>query len=100
MQMNISGKNIEITEGLKTHVHEQFEKISRHIHNMTNVHVILSVDAKEQVAEATINVKNEQLFAKAAASDMYAAIDSLSKKLDRQAVDYKNKMQDHHGNSE
>lgn len=100
MQMNISGKNIEVTEALKTHVHKQFEKISRHLHNMTNVHVILSIDASNQIAEATINVKNEQLFAKASESDMYAAIDSLSKKLDRQAVDYKNKMQDHHGPNE
>lgn len=100
MQMNISGKNIEVTEALKTHVHQQFEKISRHLHNMTNVHVILSIDAHEQVAEATINVKNDQLFAKASETDMYAAIDSLSKKLDRQAVDYKNKMQDHHGSNE
>jgi putative sigma-54 modulation protein len=96
MQMNISGKNVEVTEGLRSHVHKSFEKISRHLHNMTNVHVILSIDANEQIAEATINVKNDQLFAKAADSDMYAAIDALCKKLDRQATDYKNKMQDHH----
>ncbi len=100
MQLNISGKNVEVTEALKTHVHKQFEKISRHLHNMTNVHVILSIDSYRQTAEATINVKSDQLFAKATEDDMYTAIDSLIKKLDRQAIDYKNKKQDHQGSQE
>lgn len=89
MQINITGQHVEITPALKDYITEKLERISRHINGITNVHAILSVDKLQHIAEAKINIPGKQLFAKAIADDMYAAIDSLTDKLDKQAVKHK-----------
>ncbi len=89
MQINLSGKHIEITPALKDYLSEKLQKINRHITGITQVHAVLSVDKLQHIAEAKINVPGGQLFAKAIATDMYAAIDVLIDKLDKQAVKHK-----------
>ena len=96
MQINLTGHHIDITQSLRTYVESKFERLERHIDNMTNVHVILSIEKERQKAEATISVNRGNLFADAEHEDMYAAIDGLIDKLDRQVKKHKDKQSDHH----
>ena len=96
MQISLTGHHMDITPALRSYVLSKFEKLERHFDNMTNVHVILTVEKERQIAEATVNVNRGKLFADAQNEDMYAAIDSLVDKLDRQVKKHKEKMTDHH----
>ncbi|NKB36263.1 MAG: ribosome hibernation promoting factor [Gammaproteobacteria bacterium] len=96
MQINLTGHHIELTDSLRNFVDSKFERLERHFEHINNIHVILSVEKARQKAEATINVNRGQLFAEAQHEDMYAAIDSLLDKLDRQLKKHKEKLNDHH----
>lgn len=98
MQLNLTGHHIEITDSLRNFVVSKFERLERHFDHMTNTHVILTVEKERQKAEATINVNRGRLFAEAEHEDMYAAIDNLVDKLDRQLKKHKEKLTDHHRN--
>ncbi len=91
MQISITGQHLEITPALKQYITEKLQRIGRHLSGITQVHAVLSVDKLQQIAEAKINVPGGQLFAKAIAQDMYAAIDTLVDKLDKQAIKHKEK---------
>ncbi len=95
MQIQITGHHLDITESLRTFVLEKFDRIERHLEEISNVHVILQVEKNRQTAEATMSVSGGELFAKTESEDMYAAIDSLVDKLDRQAIKHKEKMNRH-----
>lgn len=95
MQISLTGRHVDITPSLRSYVHNKFEKLERHFDNMTNVHVILAVEKERRIAEATVNVNRGSLFADAQNEDMYAAIDSLVDKLDRQVKKHKEKLNDH-----
>ena len=84
MQVIVTGHHLEVTEALKAHVDSKFEKLARHFDNVTDVHVILSVEKLVQKAEATLQLSGAKLFAEDHQEDMYAAIDALVDKLDRQ----------------
>jgi len=98
MQISISGHHLEITESLHNHVSEKVEKIARHFDHVTNTHVVLQVEKKRHMAEATINTKGAMIHASSTCDDMYAAIDSMVGKLDRQVIKHKEKITDHHRN--
>jgi len=95
MQINLTGHHMDITPALRSYVQDKFEKLERHIDHVTNVHVILTVEKERQIAEATIHVNRGNLFADSRSDDMYAAIDSLVDKLDRQVKKHKGKLNDH-----
>jgi putative sigma-54 modulation protein len=97
MQLNLSGHHIDITPALRDYVTSKLlERLERHFDNMTNIHVVLSVEKVRQMAEATVHVSGAKLFANAEHEDMYAAIDMLADKLDKQVKKHKEKMKDHH----
>jgi len=95
MQINISGHHVELTESMNNYVHTKFEKLERHFDNITNVQVTLSVDKQGQQAEADVHVAGGQVFATNQHNDMYAAIDGLIDKLDRQIIKHKEKLKNH-----
>ncbi|MCK5876249.1 MAG: ribosome hibernation promoting factor [Candidatus Marithrix sp.] len=95
MQLNLSGHHIEITSALRSYVTSKMERLERHFDHVTNVHVILSVEKLRQKAEATLHASGANLFAEAEHEDMYAAIDGLTDKLDRQLKKHKEKIKDH-----
>jgi len=98
MQLNISGHHVEVSEALKAYATEKFGKLERHYDHITNVHVVLSVEKSRQRAEATVHVSGAELFADADSDDMYAAIDLLTDKLNRQLIKHKEKVVErHHG---
>lgn len=92
MQINTSGHHLDLTPALKDYVENKFSKLERHNDRITNVNVILSVDKLEQKAEATVHASGKDFFADASAEDLYAAIDLLSDKLDRQLIKRKEKL--------
>ena len=96
MQLNITGRHIEVTEALNDYIHEKLKRISRHFDQVLNINVILEVQKLEHKAEASLHVSGNHIFADATSSDMYAAIDALTDKLDRQLVKHKEKIKDHH----
>jgi len=96
MQINISGHHVDVTDALHDYVGEKFKRIERHFDNVTDAQCILTVEKLEHKAEATINVSGATLFAEAVEENMYAAIDSLADKIDRQVRKHKEKITDHH----
>ncbi|WP_220720241.1 ribosome hibernation promoting factor [Agarivorans litoreus] len=92
MQINLTGHHVEITESLKEYVHSKFAKLTRRFDQINNVHVILNVEKLNQIAEATLHLNGGEVFATSEHSDMYAAIDSLIDKLDRQVIKHKEKL--------
>ncbi|MEL0639840.1 ribosome hibernation promoting factor [Pseudoalteromonas aliena] len=95
MQLNLTGRHVEITDSLREYVNNKFAKLERHSDHINNVHVILDVEKLNQKAEATIHVNGAELFASTEHLDMYAAIDSLIDKLDRQVIKHKEKLARH-----
>ena len=95
MQLTISGHHLEITEAIREYVNNKFAKLERHYEQITSTSVILTVDKLQQKAEATIYVSGAELFANAEHADLYAAIDALTDKLDRQLIKHKEKHRGH-----
>jgi putative sigma-54 modulation protein len=95
MQVSITGHHVEVTDSLKNHVDEKIAKLKRHFDNVTDVHVILTVEKLEQKAEATVQISGAKLFADDAQEDMYKAIDNMVDKLDRQIIKHKEKTGSH-----
>lgn len=97
MQISITGHHLEVTDSLKSYVETKFQKLERHFDHVTDVHVILGVEKLNQKAEATVHISGAKLFAEDHQEDMYAAIDSLVDKLDRQVKKHKEKISNHRG---
>jgi putative sigma-54 modulation protein len=95
MQINLTGHHVEITDSLRSYVDTKFEKLERHFDHINNVHVILNVEKLKQKAEATLHINGGEVFANSEHTDMYAAIDSLIDKLDRQVIKHKEKLRRH-----
>lgn len=95
MQINLTGHHIEITDSLRNYVETKFTKLERHFDHISNVHVILNVEKLSQKAEATMHLSGAEVFASAENTDMYAAIDSMVDKLDRQVIKHKEKQKKH-----
>jgi len=96
MQLNLTGHHVDITDSLRNYVEEKMERLERHFDKVTNTHVILSVESLRHKAEATVNMSGNNIFAECTEENMYAAIDNLVDKLDRQVKKYKEKLTDHH----
>lgn len=98
MHIDLTGNHIELTDALRDYVNEKMGRLERHFDHVTKTHVILQVEKKRHIAEATVNVPgaNGGLHATAEHNDMYAAIDGLIDKLDRQIIKHKEKITDHH----
>ena len=99
MQIDLSGHHVDLTTPMRNYVNEKIGRLEKHFDRVTDIHVILSVEKQVQKAEATINVKGNKIFAHADEQDMYAAIDALADKLDRQIIKHKEKIQNHHRGS-
>ena len=91
MQVNIAGHHVDLTESMKNYVTDKLEKLERHVDGITNVQVTLSVEKLRQIAEATLHVYGTDVHATSQDEDMYASIDKLIDKLDRQILKLKEK---------
>ena len=100
MQINVTGQQMEVTEPLRSYVAEKLGRIQKHFHHATTTNVVLHYEKKKNrhAVEATIHTKGASLHADSEDNDMYAAIDALADKLDRQVLKHKEKVTDHHRN--
>ena len=94
MKIKIFGKNIEVTEGIRSAVEEKIGKLDKYFAEETRVDVTLSVNKNEQKVEVTIPVKGRIIRAEEISDDMYVSIDMVEETIERQLVKYKNKIID------
>ena len=95
MNLSITGHHLDVTPAIRDYVLLKLERITRHFDRVIDVKVFLSVDKLVQKAEISIHVPGKELFAEASDQDLYAAIDLLVDKLDRQVLKYKHKQSSH-----
>ncbi|MDP3618088.1 MAG: ribosome-associated translation inhibitor RaiA [Rhodoferax sp.] len=99
--LTISGHHLEVTPSLRSYVTGKLDRIVRHFDQVVDVKVLLTVEKQKekegrQRAECNIHVKGTDMFAESSHADLYAAVDELVDKLDRQVVRHKDRLQDHH----
>ncbi|MEE8092775.1 MAG: ribosome-associated translation inhibitor RaiA [Gammaproteobacteria bacterium] len=96
MRLSVTGHHIEVTSALRDYVHVKLGRIERHFDHVGDIHCILTVEKLLHKAEATAHLSGGSIHADSSADDMYAAIDGLIDKLDRQVRKHKEKITDHH----
>jgi putative sigma-54 modulation protein len=104
MNLTISGHHLDVTPALREYVLTKLDRVTRHFDQVVDITVLLCVEKlsekeRRQRAEVTLHVKGKDIFAECASEDLYAAIDQLMDKLDRQVVRHKDKVQNHHHDS-
>jgi putative sigma-54 modulation protein len=97
MNLHMTGHHLEITPSIRDYVNTKMVRINRHFDHVIDVNMILSVEKLRQKIEANVHLSGKDIFAECENDDMYAAIDLLVDKLDRQIVKHKEKMKDKHG---
>jgi putative sigma-54 modulation protein len=100
MNLTISGHHLELTPAIREYVESKLVRIKRHFDHVIDIAVILTVDKlpekeKRQKAEINLHIRGKDLHAESISEDLYAAIDILIDKLDRQVIKHKGKIQDH-----
>ena len=96
MNLQISGHHLEITPAIHDYVTGKLERVTRHFDNVIDVNVILSVDKLKQKAVVTVHLSGKDVYVEVIDEDLYAAVDVLVDKLDRQIQKHKQRVQDHH----
>ena len=97
MNLHMSGHHLEITPSMREYVSSKMIRIDRHFDHVIDVNMILTVEKLRQKIEANVHLSGKDIFVESEDSDMYAAIDLLVDKLDRQIVKHKEKLKDRHG---
>ena len=101
MNLTISGHHLAVTPALRSYVTTKLDRITRHFDQVVGINVLLTVEKQKekerrQRAECKIHVKGNDIFAESSHEDLYAALDGLIDKLDRQVGRHKKRMQEHH----
>lgn len=91
MNLKLTGNHVEITDAMRDYVISKMSKITRHFDHVIDVSIILSIEKLKQKAEANIHVRGKDIFVETDSEDMYASIDNLVDKLDRQVLKHKEK---------
>jgi putative sigma-54 modulation protein len=95
MNLTVTGHHVAVTPAIRTYVETKLERIIRHSDHVSGVSVILSVQKLRQKAEANVHLRGKDLFVEADHEDLYAAIDAMADKLDRQVLRYKDRASNH-----
>jgi len=99
MNLNITGHHVEVTDAIRAYTTEKIDRVVRHFDNVTSVNVILSVDKLNQKAEVTVHLRGKDIHIECDDTDLYAAIDALADKLNRQMQKHKQKISEHNHDS-
>ena len=104
MNLTISGHHLDVTPSLREYVLTKLDRVTRHFDQVVDINVLLTVEKlkekeRRQKAEVTLHTKGKDIFIESANEDMYAAIDELMDKLDRQVCRHKDRVQNHHHES-
>jgi putative sigma-54 modulation protein len=96
MQISVTGHHVDITPALRDYMETKIAKLERYFDNVTDIHCVMTVEKLVHKAEANVQLSGGTIHAMNSADDMYAAIDGLIDKLDRQVRKFKEKLTDHH----
>lgn len=96
MNLNISGHHMDLTDALRNYVNTKLQRVERHFDHVIDAEIVLEVEKLRHKAEATLKLSGTKLHAEAVEADMYAAIDVMTDRLDRQIRKFKEKLTDHH----
>jgi putative sigma-54 modulation protein len=91
MNLNLTGHHLLITPAIREYVTSKLERVTRHFDHVIDVNVVLSVDKLRQQITANLHIRGKDIHAECVEADMYAAIDALADKLDRQVLRHKEK---------
>jgi putative sigma-54 modulation protein len=97
MNLHLSGHHLEITPALREYITAKLDRITRHFDHVIDITVLLSVEKLRHKIEANVHLSGKDIFVESSNSDMYAAIDTLVDKLDRQIIKHKEKSFEHRG---
>ncbi|MBL8484181.1 MAG: ribosome-associated translation inhibitor RaiA [Rhodocyclaceae bacterium] len=95
MNLSITGHHLDITPSIREYISSKIERVTRHFDHVTSAAVVIEVEKLRQKAEVTLHVRGKDINVKSEAEDLYAAIDTLIDKLDRQILKHKDKRNDH-----
>lgn len=95
MKINITGKNIDISESMKKYVDNKFHKLEKHTKDINSIHITCSIEKSRQKIEAIVHVNKAKIFANHEHEDMYSTIDGLVVKLEKQLQKHKQKLSHH-----
>jgi putative sigma-54 modulation protein len=101
MNLTISGHHLEVTPALREYVVNKLDRVTRHFDQVVDISVLLTVEKQKekerrQKAEVNLHVKGRDIYVEHSSEDLYAAIDTLMDKLDRQVMRHKDRLHDHH----
>ncbi|OHX13287.1 ribosome hibernation-promoting factor, HPF/YfiA family [Chromobacterium sphagni] len=99
MNLKVTGLHLEVTPSLREYIESKLERITRHVDHVIDISVTLSVDKLVQKAEVNVHLSGKDIHIEASEADLYAAIDLLMDKLDRQVLKYKEKLTEHRAQS-
>jgi putative sigma-54 modulation protein len=91
MNLSVSGHHLDVTPAIRDYVEQKLERVKRHFDHVIDARVILSAEKLKRKAEVTLHVRGKDLHCKCEDPDLYAAIDLLVDKLDRQVLKHKGK---------
>ncbi len=95
MNLNLTGHHLDITPALRDYVVAKLDRVTRHFDHVIDVNVVLAVDKLQHKVEVNLHTRGKDIHVEAIEADMYAAIDVLIDKLDRQVVKHKEKQAEH-----
>ena len=95
MNLNLTGNHLEITPAIRDYVVAKLERVTRHFDHVIDVNVVLAVDKLQHKVEVNLHTRGKDIHVEAIEADMYAAIDALIDKLDRQVLKHKEKRAEH-----
>lgn len=95
MNLSIIGRHLEVTPAIREYVMNKMARVSRHFDNVIDTQVTLSIERLKHTAELTMRVRGKDIHCEANDENLYAAIDLLADKIDRQVIKYKSKTQNH-----
>jgi putative sigma-54 modulation protein len=95
MNLNLTGHHLDITPALRDYVIAKLDRVTRHFDHVIDVNVVLSVDKLQHRVEVNLHTRGKDIHVEAIEQDMYAAIDALIDRLDRQVLKHKEKRETH-----
>src|SRR5258708_20903183 len=96
MNLKFPGPPLAIPPAIRSYVTDKLSRVTRHFDHVIDVNVILSINKLDQKIEAKVHVRGKDIYVQCVDANMYAAIDGLVDKLDRQILKHKEKSVDHH----
>lgn len=95
MQISITGHHVNVTDSIRKYVNKRLKKVENHFRQPVKIDVILHKEKFSFLSEATIHGRRLSIHAKSTSTNMFAAIDDMTSKLDRQVLKYKERLTDH-----